>query len=73
MSVNQAVRSVGFSFGSAVGGLVLAAATTSERRFPTNAGYTAAAWVGAAAMTITAVTSLTIGRTNGQAGTSRTS
>jgi predicted MFS family arabinose efflux permease len=46
MSVNQVVRSVGFSIGSAVAGLILAAYTTG--RFPQQTGYTAAAWTGAA-------------------------
>ncbi|MBE7193210.1 MAG: MFS transporter [Gordonia polyisoprenivorans] len=45
MSVNQVVRSVGFSLGSAVGGLTLAAGTIAE--FPSNTSYTAAAWIGA--------------------------
>ncbi len=44
MGVNQVVRSVGFSIGSALGGLVLAAHTSAV--FPTDAGYTVAAWIG---------------------------
>jgi predicted MFS family arabinose efflux permease len=46
MSVNQVVRSVGFSIGSALGGLILAAHTTNV--FPQETGYTTAAWAGAA-------------------------
>jgi predicted MFS family arabinose efflux permease len=46
MAVNQVVRSVGFSIGSALSGLVLAGYTAQA--FPREAGYTAAAWVGAA-------------------------
>jgi predicted MFS family arabinose efflux permease len=46
MSVNQVVRSVGFSIGSALGGLILAAHTTDV--FPLESGYTTAAWTGAA-------------------------
>ncbi|HEU5265237.1 MAG TPA: MFS transporter, partial [Jatrophihabitans sp.] len=46
MGVNQVVRSVGFAIGSAVGGLILAAYTS--RVLPAPAGYTAAAWTGAA-------------------------
>jgi predicted MFS family arabinose efflux permease len=46
MSVNQVVRSVGFAVGSALGGLVLAGYTTHV--FPRDAGYTTAAWTGAA-------------------------
>ncbi len=46
MSVNQVVRSVGFSIGSALGGLILASYTTDV--FPHESGYTTAAWTGAA-------------------------
>ncbi len=53
MGVNQVVRSVGFSIGSAVGGLVLAAHTSHT--FPDAGGYTTAAWAGAAVMAGTAV------------------
>jgi predicted MFS family arabinose efflux permease len=49
MSVNQVVRSVGFSLGSALGGLILAAHTTNV--FPDKSGYTTAAWTGAAITT----------------------
>lgn len=48
MSVNAVVRSVGFSTGSALAGLILAAKT-----FPTEADYTTAAWTGAAITTAT--------------------
>jgi predicted MFS family arabinose efflux permease len=51
MSVNQVVRSVGFSIGSALGGLILAAHTTNV--FPQQTGYTSAAWTGAATTTAT--------------------
>ncbi|TDD17881.1 MFS transporter [Kribbella turkmenica] len=51
MSVNQVVRSVGFSIGSALGGLVLAAHTTAV--FPRQSGYTAAAWIGAGTTAVT--------------------
>ncbi|WP_132148973.1 MFS transporter [Kribbella antiqua] len=55
MSVNQVVRSVGFSIGSALGGLILASHTTNV--FPRESGYTTAAWTGAV---ITVATLLTI-------------
>lgn len=58
MSINQVVRSVGFSFGSAVGGLVLAADTHIGRLFPIDGAYTAAALVGIAAMAVAAVASI---------------
>ncbi|GAA2787022.1 MFS transporter [Kribbella solani] len=51
MSVNAVVRSVGFSTGSALGGLILAAHTTGT--FPTESGFTTAAWLGATATTCT--------------------
>jgi predicted MFS family arabinose efflux permease len=51
MSVNAVVRSVGFSTGSALGGLILAAHTTGV--FPRESGYGAAAWIGAAATAAT--------------------
>ena len=53
MGVNQVVRGVGFSIGSALGGLILAAYTTNV--FPRESGYTAAAWVGAASIAATLV------------------
>ena len=62
MSFNQVVRSVGFSFGSAVGGLVLAAGTHAGRLFPTDGAYTTAAVIGIAAMAITVITSLALAR-----------
>ncbi|MFG1781649.1 MFS transporter [Rhodococcus oryzae] len=62
MSFNQVVRSVGFSLGSAIGGLVLAAGTPSGHLFPTDAAYTTAAWIGIAAMAVTAITCVTLAR-----------
>ena len=53
MSFNQVVRSVGFSLGSALSGFILAAYTPRGRAFPAAAGYSAAAWAGVAAMTVT--------------------
>ncbi|MDH6279977.1 MFS transporter [Prescottella agglutinans] len=55
MGVNQVVRSVGFSIGSALGGLILAAYTSEV--FPSESGYTVAAWTGVA---ITAATLLVV-------------
>lgn len=48
MGLNQVVRAVGFSIGSATGGLVLAANTPAGQLVPTNGGYTVAAVAGAA-------------------------
>ncbi|WP_163506176.1 MFS transporter [Fodinicola acaciae] len=47
MSVNQIVRAVGFSIGSAVSGLLLAAYTPAGRFTPADPGFTAAAWIAA--------------------------
>ncbi|MEK8071195.1 MFS transporter [Rhodococcoides navarretei] len=67
MSVNQVVRSVGFAFGSALGGLVLAAGTSAGSTFPMEGSYTSAALVGAAVTAAAVVTSATVLR--GRAGT----
>jgi predicted MFS family arabinose efflux permease len=60
MSFNQVVRSVGFSIGSALGGLTLAAYTPVGATFPTDSGYTTASWLGAAAMGVTVIAALTL-------------
>jgi predicted MFS family arabinose efflux permease len=67
MSFNQVVRSVGFSIGSALGGLTLAAHTPSGSTFPTDNGYTTASWLGAAAMAVTVVTALTLRQSSSSA------
>jgi hypothetical protein len=49
MSVSQVVRGVGFSTGSAIGGLVLALFTPDRGgAFPADRGFGVAAWLGAA-------------------------
>ena len=55
MSFNQVVRSVGFSAGSAASGFILSAYTPHGQAFPASAGYSAAAWAGVAAMTVTII------------------
>ena len=60
MGINQVVRSVGFAFGSAIGGLVLAGGTNPGSTFPAEGSYTSAAWVGAAVTAAAAVTSVTV-------------
>lgn len=62
MSFNYVVRSVGYSLGSAMGGLVLASGTDTGRLFPNDGAYTTAALVGIAAMAVTAMTSLALTR-----------
>lgn len=63
MSFNQVVRSVGFSIGSALSGLILSAYTNAGtrgggERFPTDHGYSVAAWVGVATMAATVMVSV---------------
>jgi hypothetical protein len=60
MSFNYVVRSVGYSLGSAIGGLILAAGT--GHLFPDDSAYTTAALVGIGAMAITTLTSLALAR-----------
>jgi MFS family permease len=62
MSFNYVVRSVGYSLGSALGGLVLAAGTGPGRLFPDDSAYTTAALLGVGAMAITTLASLALGR-----------
>ena len=62
MSFNYVVRSVGYSLGSAIGGLVLAAGTDTGQIFPNHGAYTTAALIGIAAMAITTITSLVLAR-----------
>ncbi len=53
MSVNAVVRSVGFSIGSALGGLILAGFTDAV--LPRPEGYTVAAWTGVGVSALTLV------------------
>ncbi|MEU9469013.1 MFS transporter [Streptomyces avermitilis] len=62
MSFNYVVRSVGYSLGSAIGGLVLDAGTDIGHVFPNDSAYTTAALVGIAAMAITTMASLVLSR-----------
>ncbi|MEV6348199.1 MFS transporter [Actinoplanes sp. NPDC051851] len=62
MSFNYVVRSVGYSLGSAVGGLILAAGTAPGRLLPDDRAYTTAALTGVVAMAITTVASLVLAR-----------
>ncbi|GAA2061538.1 MFS transporter [Catenulispora yoronensis] len=66
MGVNQVVRSIGFSIGSTLSALVLAAATPAGSVFPKEDGYGTAAWIGVG------VTLLALGLASG-ASASRTS
>ncbi|MFL6113608.1 MAG: MFS transporter [Catenulispora sp.] len=55
MGVNQVVRSIGFSMGSTLSALLLAAATPSGAVFPKYSGYSTAAWIGAAVTVVALV------------------
>ena len=70
MSFNYVVRSVGYSLGSAIGGLVLAAGTDTGRLFPNDGAYTTAALIGIAAIAITTMTSLALARQHAGVGVS---
>lgn len=72
MAFNQVVRSVGFSFGSAIAGLVLAAGTGTGRLFPEYGSYTTAALVGIAAMAVATISSLFLARQHVPAARPRT-
>lgn len=62
MGVNQVVRSVGFSIGSALGGLILSRHTAAGSRFPSEHGYAVAAWIGVATMAVTTAVILSLRR-----------
>lgn len=61
MGVNQVVRSIGFSLGSTLSALLLAAHTPAGAVFPADAGFTATAWIGAAVTALALGISFTLG------------
>lgn len=62
MSFTHVVRSVGYSLGSAIGGLVLANGTDTGHLFANDGAYTTAALIDIAAMATTTVTRLALAR-----------
>lgn len=62
MGVNSVVRSSGFSLGSTLGALLLAAYTPAGALFPNSVGYTVAAWIGAAVTAVALAISLALTR-----------
>ena len=62
MNFNYVVRSVGYSLGSAIGGLIVAAGTGPGHFFPDDSAHTTAALVGIGAMAIATLTSLALAR-----------
>jgi hypothetical protein len=61
-TVSSGDDSVGYSLGSAIGGLILASGTDPGHVFPGESAYTTAALIGIGAMVITTLTSLAIAR-----------
>jgi MFS family permease len=59
MGVNQAVRSIGFSLGSTLGALILAAYTADGAVFPSSRGYGSAAWIGVGVTVLASVIAAT--------------
>ena len=55
MSLNQVMRYVGFSLGSALSATVLEAATPEGAAFPPGGGYTTVAWLGVGACVVVAL------------------
>ena len=71
MGVNQVVRSTGFSLGSTLSALILAAYTQGGAVFPASQGYATTAWAGTAVTAVALVIALTLwlssrGQTRGQ-------
>jgi len=60
MGVNQVVRSAGFSLGSTLSALILAACTPSGAVFPASGGYATTAWAGTAVTALALVISLSL-------------
>lgn len=62
MGVNQVVRGLGFSVGSALAGLLLARHTLASSQFPIDNGYAVAAWVAVGLMILTGAIAVLLGR-----------
>jgi predicted MFS family arabinose efflux permease len=60
MGVNQVVRSTGFSLGSTLSALILAAYTPAGAVFPATSGYATTAWTGTAITALALVITLTL-------------
>lgn len=59
MGVNQVVRSIGFSLGSTLSALILAAYTAAGAVFPGSEGYASAAWIGVGVTALALVIAIT--------------
>jgi len=60
LALNQVLRSVGYSIGSATGATVLAAHTAAGQSLPSGSGYTVGAWIGVGLCLIAAVVAWTL-------------
>jgi predicted MFS family arabinose efflux permease len=60
MGVNQVVRSTGFSLGSTLSALILAACTPAGAVFPASSGYGVTAWAGTAITAVALIIALTL-------------
>ena len=60
LGVNQVIRQVGFSIGSALGAAILTQHTIAPDPLPTNAGYTVSALIGIGLCLLTAVLSFVL-------------
>jgi predicted MFS family arabinose efflux permease len=60
MGVNQVVRSAGFSLGSTLSALILAAYTPAGAVFPVSGGYATTAWTGSAVTALALIIALTL-------------
>lgn len=60
MGVNQVVRSAGFSLGSTLSALILAAYTPAGEVFPDSGGYGVTAWAGTAITALALVIALSL-------------
>ena len=62
LGVNQVIRQIGFSIGSALGAAILTGHTIAPDPLPTDAGYSVSALVGLALCLVTAVLSFVLPR-----------
>ena len=73
LGVNQVIRQIGFSIGSALGAAVLTGHTVALDTLPTDAGYSVSALIGLALCLLTAVLSFVLPRHGGLGNTDRLS
>ena len=73
LGVNQVIRQIGFSIGSALGAAVLTGHTVAPDTLPTDAGYSVSALIGLALCLLTAVLSFVLPRHGGLGNTDRLS